>query len=111
MTAASVVTENNMSIKAQDVLVDMIDRLKSDAMEASQRGIKNATTLALQAEELTRPVLKLPMSDMLDSLDSIKNGLAFGLAKIAEDEARDWFSNLINTALDFAASILRNPKF
>lgn len=95
-----------MGITPQDVLLDMVDRLKADALEASRRGIKNATALALEAERLTVPVTKLPFDDMIDAMGSIARGLEFGLAKIVEDEAQAYFRNVINMATGFAGSLI-----
>lgn len=92
------------------VLLALVDQLKQSSIEAARQGIKGATELALEAETLVRPLLYLDDANMLSGLDSVRKGLQFGLARIAEERARAWFKNLIDSALGFAGALLGGFK-
>ena|SRR5690606_12255818 len=96
-----------MAIDPKDVLSDLLERLKQDSIAAARAGIKNATTLALEAEQLIQPLLKLPNAKMLSGLESVAAGMEFGLAKIAEDAARNYFRTVISMAIGYAGTLLR----
>lgn len=91
------------------VLEDLLARLKEDALAASRRGIQNATTLALEADKLVRPLLMMNDSLRAEGIRSIASGLKFGLAKIAEDEVRAYFTKIIKMATGYAGMLL-TPK-
>jgi hypothetical protein len=98
-------------LAGQDVLRDLIERLKRQSMEAARQGVKEATSLALEADRLIKPLLNLPDADCLSGLESVAKGLEYGLAKIAESNAKNYFKGLINTALGFASTLLGGVKF
>lgn len=95
-----------VNLEPKVVLQDFIQRLKRDAMEASQRGIREAASLAIEAEGLIAPIMDLPHDDMLEALDSVAAGLNYGLAKITEQNAKRFFGSSISAMLQFVSSLL-----
>lgn len=98
-------------LSGQDVLADLVERLKTQSLEAARSGVKEAVALAMEADKLIKPLLNLPDKDCLSGMASVGRGLEFGLAKIAEEQARNYFKGLINTALGFATTLLGGIKF
>lgn len=92
-----------LTITVDDVLKDLPEMLKEAGKEYGQ----DALDLALLAEQLTEPVLKLSGRAKMQALESIGHGMKSGLAAITNEHARSFLDDLITNTLKFAKTIGR----
>jgi hypothetical protein len=90
----------------QGVLLAMIRRLKDAGINASTKGVREATALGLEADKLIRPLLNLPDDQLYTGLDSVARGLRFALTRIVDEAWRGWFAELIESTIMFVRRLI-----
>jgi len=87
------------------VLKDTGVKLYEEAKRLAAEGASEESTLFTRASILMQDAAKLPHKEFLDSAESIAKGVLYGTTAIAEQKAKAFWSNLIKTSFEFAASL------
>lgn len=94
-----------MPLNYRDILEDASKRLYEAAKKRAADGASEESALLSRAAILFSDAAKLPFDQYLKAAESIANGILFGTAAIAEEQARAFWKDFVSNSLKFAANI------